>query len=136
MIERENWDKISSQKLSRDQYVNGDLNGHYSDEEQTETDNTEIQIQRHNRENSETLYDNIQHPTNVDILANDQLASDKILPNERVTTESESEEEFCDTSDQPSPVSKLVMQVFRVNVEISVLLLRYSISFYRVFFLA
>jgi hypothetical protein len=43
---RENWDKISSQKLSQDQYVNGDLNGHHSDEEQIETDNYEIQIQQ------------------------------------------------------------------------------------------
>ena len=121
-VERENWDKISSQKLSQDQYVNGDLNGHHSDEEQIETDNYEIQIQqRHNIENNETLYDNIQHPTNVDILANDQLTSDKILTNERVTTESESEEEFCDTSDQPSPVSKLVIHVARIKIEICVL---------------
>ncbi|XP_071156280.1 acyl-CoA-binding domain-containing protein 5-like isoform X3 [Mytilus edulis] len=102
--ERENWDRISSIKNAQDQDINGGMNGLHDDQDDEDLDEaevhtSEIQTQNHTRKNSEMLYDNIEHPVNGETMTVDKVPSS----GDRLTSESESEEEFCDTSDQPSP---------------------------------
>ncbi|XP_063423406.1 acyl-CoA-binding domain-containing protein 5-like isoform X2 [Mytilus trossulus] len=99
--ERENWDRISSIKNAQDQDINGGMNGFHDDQEdedESEVHTPEIQTQNHTRKNSEMLYDNIEHPVN-----GETGTADTVPSNDRLTSESESDDEFCDTSDQPSP---------------------------------
>lgn len=102
--ERQNWDRISSIKNAQDQDINGGMNGFHDDQDDRDLDESEIhtpeiQTQNHTRKNSEMLYDNIEHPVN-----GEAVKDDKVPSSDRLTSESESDEEFCDTSDQPSPV--------------------------------
>ncbi|XP_076092777.1 acyl-CoA-binding domain-containing protein 5-like isoform X2 [Mytilus galloprovincialis] len=101
--ERQNWDRISSIKNAQDQDINGGMNGFHDDQDDGDLDESEIhtpeiQTQNHTRKNSEMLYDNIEHPVN-----GEAVKDDKVPSSDRLTSESESDEEFCDTSDQPSP---------------------------------
>ncbi|CAG2221071.1 unnamed protein product [Mytilus edulis] len=101
--ERESWDRISSIKNAQDQDINGGMNGFHDDQDDEDLDESEIhtpeiQTQNHTRKNSEMLYDNIEHPVN-----GETVKDDKVPSSDRLTSESESDEEFCDTSDQPSP---------------------------------
>lgn len=85
------------------------MNGLHDDQDDEDLDEAEIhtpeiQTQNHTRKNSEMLYDNIEHPVNGETMTVDKVPSS----GDRLTSESESEEEFCDTSDQPSPVYFLV----------------------------